>query len=267
MTDEAVIEQESPVVDPVETTDLPESDQADDIEEAATSDDSEDTTAETPKKSRGVQKRIDELTANWRQEQREKEQLLAMLQQMQQQKPEPEPAPQFDPNEPRLDQFEDYDKYVVALAKYEIRKEQEAETSKQKAQAAEQQRRQQEAEFVQKLTDARIKYHDFDYVALDPTVPYSDAMTELVLESEQGADVAYYLGRHKDEALRIAQLDPIKAAREIGKLEVKLSLPQPKTVTKAPNPASTVGSKDAPVKDPSKMSTDEWIEWRNSQLR
>jgi len=264
MTDETMPEMAD---EPVETTDIQESD-PDDVEESSTSD-SDDATAEQPRKVKGVQKRIDELTHNWRETERDRDYWRNMAMQMQSQpKPEaPEPQPNIDPYEPRIEQFDDYDEYLVAKAEYRIeskqREAQKAEREKQK-QAAQQQ---QVADFQSKMSEARAKYTDFDRVAFDPNVPYSDAMTDLVLRSEKGADVAYYLGTHKDEALRIAQLDDRSAAYEIGRLEVRLSIPKPRTVTQAPEPPGSVGGKETPGKDPEKMTTAEWMAWRNSQLR
>lgn len=57
----------------------------------------------------------------------------------------------------------------------------------------------------------------------------------------------------------------IKDALEYRKL--KSQKPEPKPITKAPPPPKKVGSGKSAAPDPNKMSIDEWMEWRNKQLR
>lgn len=253
---------EEPVVDPVENTDNQESDQVE-IEEATTSD--SDTTAEPQKKQKGVQKRIDELTRNYRETERDRDYWRQMAMQNQPKEPEPKTVP--DTGEPKLEQYDDYDDYIIAKTTHQIEKKQQVKDQQREAEQAQQAAAEHVQEFQQHLTDARVKYNDFDEVAFNPSIPYSEAMTDLVMTSEQGSDIAYYLGQHPEDAQRIARLSDRDAAREIGRLEVRVSIPQPKTISNAPEPPSTVGSKETVAKDPSKMNTDEWMEWRHSQLR
>jgi len=187
---------------------------------------------------------------------------------MQSQPKEPEPAIVPDTGEPRLEQYDDYDDYIIAKTTHQIEQKQQVKDQQREAEQAQQAAAQHAQEFQQHLTDARVKYNDFDEVAFNPNIPYSEAMTDLVMTSEQGSDIAYYLGQHPEDAQRIARLSDRDAAREIGRLEVRVSIPQPKTISNAPEPPSTVGSKEVIGKDPSKMNTEEWMEWRNnSQLR
>jgi hypothetical protein len=102
---------------------------------------------------------------------------------------------------------------------------------------------------------ARQKYADFDQV-LDrlqaiPTVPALDAC---VHESDQGAELAYYLAQHPDEITRLnqlAQTAPLAMAREIGKLEWRLSSPTngsrpPAVPPNQPPPPQPVSGTGAP---------------------
>ena len=250
------------IVDPVEITEPQESDTAE-IEEAAPSD-SDETTAETPK-PKGVQKRIDELTRNWRDTERDRDYWRNLAVQAQQ-KPEPEKPKEVHEGEPLIDQFEDYEDFLIAKAEYRISKKHEADKVAETAKEKQIQQQKQAQEFQSKLNEARTRYSDFDAVAFDPSVPYSDPMTELVMNSENAIDLAYHLGQNKQDAFRIAQLDPVSAAREIGRLEVQLSIPKPKTVTDAPQPTGSVGHKETVTQDPSKMTTAEWMQWRNQQV-
>ncbi len=90
-----------------------------------------------------------------------------------------------------------------------------------------------------KIDAERERYPDFEKVAYSPEVSYSPVMVEAVREHENGVDIAYHLGKHPDEARRIAQLPPMRAIIELTELGSKLkaqSTPAPKRGTKAPPP-------------------------------
>lgn len=172
---------------------------------------------------------------------------------------------------PKVEDFPDYEAYLLARAKYEVRQDfqKEARAAQERRIREQQQARQAEVTqgFAARVEAARDKYEDFDEVAFSPAVPVTPAMAEVIAESDMGPDVAYWLGKHPQEARRIAGLSPIAAAREIGKIEAKLSAPPPpKKTTAAPPPPTTVRGAAAPVVDPEKMSMDEWVKWRSQQL-
>lgn len=117
--------------------------------------------------------------------------------------------------------------------------------------------------------EARGKYDDFEQVAYNPKLPVTETMAQTIQASEIGPDVIYYLGSNPKEADRIARLNPLLQAREIGKIEAKLaSSPPAKKTTTAPAPiapvtARTSGAPAYDTTDPrsiKSMSTSEWIE-------
>lgn len=157
--------------------------------------------------------------------------------------------------------------FTTAQAVYEARKaaraEYEALDRQRNEQAQQQTLQQREAAFSQRVEQARERFEDFDAVVFNPANPISDAMVEVIKSSDKGPDLAYHLGSHPDEARRIASLPPIQAARELGLIEAKLSLPKPRTVTKAPDPIRPVGSGGAsPATDPNKLSYTEYVKAR-----
>ena len=94
-------------------------------------------------------------------------------------------------------------------------------------------------------------------------------MAQTIQASEIGPDVIYWLGNNPKEAARISNLPPILQAREIGKIEVKLtSNPPVKKTSTAPAPIAPVaarssGSPSYDTTDPrslKSMTTSEWIE-------
>ena len=246
---------------------------AEEIEaEAATAEEVEEQEAQgdDKPKAKGVQKRIDELTANWREEQRTRQKLEQMLERMLPDKQQPAPV-QAQPQpkgEPTLDQFSTYEEYVGALADHKADARINAWQQEQKAQQEAQQRASVQSEFQRHVESFKADTPDFDLVAFNPSLPISDAMAEAIQSSDAGPQVLYFLGKNPAEAARIAGLPPVQAARELGKLEVNISLPQPKKQSSAPPPIQPLsGGSGSPNVDPEKMTDAEWVAWRNQSLR
>jgi len=171
---------------------------------------------------------------------------------------------------PPADQFESVEAYADALA---VRKAEHL--IQQREQSAKQ------AELLDAYHDreeeARAKYDDFEQVAYNPNLPITNAMAETIQASDIGPDLAYYLGVNPKEADRISRLSPFLQAKEIGRLEVKLTTePMTKKVSNAPEPISPnkPRSASAPVLDTTdprsvkSMTTSQWIEAeRQRQIR
>jgi len=171
---------------------------------------------------------------------------------------------------PSIDNFESTDAYAEALA---LRKAEEliAQRDRQKEQA------QVVEAYSEREEKARDRYDDFEDVVYNPKLRITDVMAESIQSSDNGPDLAYWLGSNPKEAERIARLSPILQAKEIGKIEVRLAdNPPVKKSTSAPTPISPVtarssGSPSHDTTDPRSiktMTTSEWIEAeRNRQIR
>lgn len=119
--------------------------------------------------------------------------------------------------------------------------------------------------FEAQVDEAKGRYADYEAVARAPDVPVSDAMADLIITSEQGADVLYHLGQNRGLAAQIARMSQVEAARAIGRIEASLQAPKPRTETNAPAPISPVkGSTGTAAKSPEKMSFAEWKAYRES---
>ena len=160
------------------------------------------------------------------------------------------------------EQFTTTDEYVEALT-----------TSKAQQIVQQQEFAKQQQELLGNYHDkeeaARDKYEDFEQVAYNPKLPITDVMAQTIQASDNGPDIAYYLGTNPKEADRIARLAPFLQAKEIGRLEAKVaSEPITKQTSKAPAPISPVtprngGSTNFDTTDPRSikaMSTSQWIE-------
>lgn len=118
--------------------------------------------------------------------------------------------------------------------------------------------------FGYRETLARERFTDYDAVTRNPSVPITPSMAEIIRDSEVGPDLAYHLGRNQAEAAKIAALPPTRQAVELGKLEARLTAPKalPK---QPPAPVDPVGgSASGGSADPSKMSMAEYAAARKA---
>lgn len=177
-----------------------------------------------------------------------------------------EQTTQSDPNVPRIENFENYDDFVVAKTKYEIKKEAE------ERQAAERQVEVNTA-YSKRFAEAEKKYPDLAETIQTAQIPMPQPIIEAIKEADAGPEMAYHLAKHPEEAeglARLAKANPWAAMRELGKLEMKLKMPvapaQTRQVTQAPEPIRPVGTGTAGLeKSLDEMSTAEFIAKRNAQ--
>jgi len=97
------------------------------------------------------------------------------------------------------------------------------------------------------------------------TIPiFTEFMRDFVMQSENGADMAYFFHANQDYARQIAQMSPVHASRELVALENKVKVDlKTKKVSNAPDPISPVGNSGGILnKDPEKMTDEEWDKWR-----
>lgn len=176
---------------------------------------------------------------------------------------------------PSRDQFADPAEYAAARAVWQYQQAaaenlaSEANTAAERArQQAEQfelaERQVAQANWMEQVVEARMRYADFDQVALAADVPITEEVADIIRSSDAAADLAYYLGRNKAEAARISRMSPLAAARELGRIEASLSAPKPRTESKAPPPISPGKATGAGVKSPDKMTAEEYRAWRES---
>ena len=163
--------------------------------------------------------------------------------------------------DPRPEQFDSTESYADALA---------MKKAEQLLYERDVQRQQTEVlgAYHDREEEARNKYDDFEQVAYNPSLKITTVMAQTIQSSDIGPDVAYYLGANPKEADRISRLAPYVQAKEIGRIEAKLSSePMVKKTSSAPPPftpvtASSKGASTYDTTDPrsiKSMSTSEWI--------
>jgi hypothetical protein len=233
-----------------------------------------------------VQRRIDREVRRRHEAERKAAAIEARLQMYEQGYQRPDPAPQPVPlhqqPEPREEDYPSQQEWFKAVRdwdKAQLKQEWAYEQQQVRQQAAQ---RQQEARLVEQATAARQKYADFDTVLDRLRDVYSaPALDACVQESELGAELAYYLAQHPDEITRlnqVAQTAPLAMAREIGKLEMRLSSPTNGTPASRPSGSSgspvpppppqpvSGGSHGAPTDYRDDMSQAEFEAWRRRAL-
>lgn len=229
----------------------------------------QETEREAVRKKKSASERIQEITwARHEAERRaaEAERQLAEFRAAKQQEPA---APA---GKPALDQFQDYDSYVEAVAEWRAGEAVRAALSanEQKTQAAAQaaQNKRRTESWAKAQTAVRQALPDYDEVVGLSEVVVAPHVTDTILESDRGPEVAYYLAQHPEKAEQINGLSPIAAARAIGRIEASLpELPVAAAkISKAPAPIKPVSaSSSAPIGISDDMSTEAYRAARAKQ--
>lgn len=231
---------------------------------------------DAPKKN-GVQKRIDELTRERYEAQRQADHWRQVAEQRAQQPQRTEAS-----NPPRLEEYQDVDSFLNArdawvLEQAEARIFQKAQEQSQRNQVEQQQ---QQREVEQQIRVERFKAQEMDAVTRYPDYAQAVAMPHIaqavqarpdilenVLDSEHGADIAYYLAKNPAQLQTLTALSPLAAVREIGRIEQMFMGSPRKQATNAPDPVRTVGGKAEAGRNPENMSIPEYRKWRANQSR
>jgi len=267
--DKKPVEQETNE-DNVSDSDNNEETSVEDSVDESTSDtesNNEETSPNNKKESR-AEKRIRELNAKFREEQRKRLELERLLEERKKleeskisdnngptpvknsKEQEEDRPPHWDDEDENgnkkypLGQFDP--KFTSDLVAYTVRKETEA--FQERMRQAELQRRQEEAErtlqeqWQQKLTVAQERYPDFmekgqklidSFSDLDPA--YGKYLTDTIRSIDNGTDVLYYLASHPDIARDIVNQGAAKATLALGRISAMLDndeAPTTKTVAR-----------------------------------
>lgn len=115
--------------------------------------------------------------------------------------------------------------------------------------------------------EGKTEFPDFDQAIGNlQMVGVGKQFLELATDSDAAAKLLHHLGQDLDEASRIASLPPVQMARELTKLEYKLSQVTAKPVSKAPAPIKPIGGGKVTDGLSADLPMDEWMRRRNKQL-
>jgi hypothetical protein len=207
----------------------------------------------------GTQKRIDELTKKFRDQERESARLRTELDKV------PAPVPELAPFSKTLADFEyDEDAHGKAVeAHYAAESTRVTDEAKQHDSQAVAQNT-----FNSRQTEFADKNPDYYALTSNQSLPFNGELLATAMESEQGPDVLYHLAKFPETAHRLASMPPRQQAIEMGKIEAKLGLTvTAKTVSDAPSPTPKIkGAENVVSKDPNNMTQAEYAKWRSKRI-
>lgn len=265
--------------DSTEEDSLATEDDAEEVEENSEEDDDpEEDEAPKPKKKQTFQERINELTAQFREEQRARQELERKLAEKEKAKdPEPVKTPQVaasDDGRPNSDAknedgtpkypLGEFDpQYVVDLADWRFDQKtkafEEAQLKKQEEAAKEAAQKELHNQWQEKLAKAKEVHEDFDeqgaklepiFASLDPT--FGEYIAATIMSMNTGPEIVYYLSQNLEEAKEIMSSGPTQATIALGRLEGIFSAQEKATkkkVSEAPEPPAVINKGRAPTRE------------------
>lgn len=245
--------------------------------ETTTEPDGEDTEAEGKQDDDGDDEADKSPRAKRRRESRERrnaeiraerDQLAARLAEYERSKAEPAKD-----DRPKEQDFNgDYAAFERAQTAYEIKqaiREEKAKDEQARVSERRSAERQEKLEAFDESEDQiRERVPDYDKVMKQATtdgLKFAPHVGELILDSSKSAHLAYFLAGKPEKARELNAMSPVQAAREIGRIEARLSLPTPNKSTKAPPPRSAPGGGAAAAPDLGTMSMDDYVAYRQKQ--
>ena len=204
-----------------------------------------------------VQSRFDELTKHRREAERDRDYWREQALRNQTPPPKQDVAPVVNESLKTLADFEfddaKYQAYIFDTAQKRsveaARKELEADRDRQSNERRQASYKARELEFAKTAPDFDETIADLRRLPVPDNV--AEAINLVAMESDDGPALFYHLGKNPDLTRQIAQLPPIVAARELGKIEAKLAFEREKAkekpVSKAPAPAPKVDGTEPSV--------------------
>lgn len=216
-----------------------------------------DTEVETPEKAEKgrLQHRLNELTKARREAERERDFYRQQAEQFQRQQP-----PQQQPHNemPTPEEYgHDLHQWGGAVA------ERAVQIAEQRVQQQLQQRQQEQMYGEFEAREQAYAKDNPGYLErveqLTSVVTFNPALGEILATSDHGPALVDYLAKNLHEADQLARLPPHIAAVQIGRIEARIATPKQTPISSAPTPHPALkGGSQPAVKDPSKMSDDEW---------
>lgn len=156
-------------------------------------------------------------------------------------------TPKQDLKAPKEEDFDTYEEFLRADARYAAKEEARALREQDKKERAKEAQNKKAREWEKKQTAAFKKHPDY-YDAIDSIseTTFPDLVLEAMNDSDLGAELAYHLAKHPDELEDLLDLSPRKAVMQLGRLEDKLTAKEPVKKSKLPNTPESPkgGSKD-----------------------
>ena len=165
------------------------------------------------------------------------------------------------PKPPRAEDFQSYTDYEDARAAYNTQQAVNKALSESRRQDNQIRLNEARTELVDEFMDgvSKIKERipDYDDV-MKADVKIRPDISDLILSSEKGPHLAYELAKNNGAKLKeLNAMSATEAARAIGRIEARLSLPTPKKQTQAPTPIKPPVGGAAASRDPISLANSE----------
>lgn len=233
------------------------------------------------KKKGGFQRRIDKLSAQKTAAQQEaeywKQQALKGASESKQASTVETKAASSE-GKPDPAKFETHSEYFEALTDWKTEQKLNERDQKLEKSKIENEQKKTVQTYQERAKAFAEKNADFDEALADvDDIVISPAVRDIILTSENGPELAYELAKNRDEFARICKLPSLAAAREIGKIESRLTpkssseKTESKKITSAPKPLAPVGtggkgSTPKSIFDPN-LSQSEYERLRKEQIK
>jgi|TARA_R110000824_G_scaffold116455_12_gene267939 hypothetical protein len=154
---------------------------------------------------------------------------------------------------PKQEDFETYEEYQDSTVEWKVQQKINDYEADQRVRIEREQVQRAQGEIVAthtaRIDTFRSAHEDFDAVIAEgASLPVTPPMRDAVLNSDAGPALMYHLCTNPDECDRIANMHPMAAIKEMGKLEAQIEAAIPtgppssaKHITQAPPPIKPVG--------------------------
>ncbi len=230
---------------------------------------------ETPKPgsieyTKAVEERIGKVTAKTYKAEAERDLYKQRLEQIEAENAKPvtqtTTEQTYNEPEPIESSYEDYNAYIKDVASWQFRKEQANYEANQSKQRAVDSQAKMESDFNTRVRESGIQEEHPDFYDQMKVVNLVPGILEAVLTSEKGPELAIHLANNPDVMRDINTLPPLVAARKLGSLEAKLSGEvKKKTVSKTPEPLTTVNTDTNVTTDDNPKDINEWMKKRRER--
>lgn len=263
----AIVEEKSASTQEVEKDEIIDESETSEKLEASSDDSQEKEDSEESKdefEQKGVKKKIDKLTKRVTEAKREadfwKQEALKVKAQETKEVEAKKPETVQAEGKPNPDNFESHAEYIEAVTDWKLDQRDKAKEEKSKADSAKDEYQNSVKAHQERINKFKAENKDYDEVIADfvedhGDVTFSLTVEESILSSDLGPALIYELAKNPEEFKRINSLGPIAAARELGRIEQRLSKASEsseekaneteKKQTKAPAPMKTIGSKSS----------------------
>jgi len=179
--------------------------------------------------------------------------------------PDTKSTPKVDTKLPVVDDFEDYEDYQKALIAHHVK---DALSEQNSNLTVTTERNRKNIQLEDHLERGAEKYEDFEEVISDDTLPITQDILDIMVDSDNMPDILYHLANNPDELSKLSRQSKIKQTLAIGRLDNRFSVKiKRKKITKAKAPIKGVKSSPSPSSNLAEMSYDDYRKHRLEQLK